>query len=250
MGSTAYRGKAIRYGREPACGVRLRATRQTASALLAAALAALPLAVDAQLYKWTDENGKVQYSDTVPPSANDRARKELRSDGTVIRDTGRAMTAEEKRIAAQKAAEAAKAQELQTERERKDKALLGTYTDLRDFDRVRDRSLGVLDAEISALVARETSLNSLLTANAPAPAGAPGSKASEAAKSANAQTQAARADLPVLREHLAAKRRDRADIAAMYASERARLATLLDAERKTMPPGATAPTQVSPATRR
>ena len=58
----------------------------------------------AQLYKWVDENGKVQYSDTVPPAAVDRARKELRSDGTVKNETQRAANAEERRLAAQSGA--------------------------------------------------------------------------------------------------------------------------------------------------
>lgn len=240
-----FSGRASTVGR----GAAARVWQPRRSVWLAGMLAALPLIAQAQLYKWTDENGKVQYSDTVPPSANDRARKELRSDGTVIRDTGRAMTADEKRAAAQKAADAAKAQEQQSERERKDRALLGTYTDLKDFDRVRDRSLNQLDADISALVERETALNSIVNGK-PVPAGAPGSKAAEAAKSANAQLLAARSDLPVLRDHLAAKRRDRADIAAMYASERARLISLLDAERKTSVAPATTSSPVPQAIRR
>ena len=92
----------------------------------------------AQLYKWVDENGKVQYTDTMPPSANDRARKELRSDGTVKADTQRAATTEERRLAGLKAVEDAKLKVIQDERDRKDKALMSSYADLADFDRVRE----------------------------------------------------------------------------------------------------------------
>lgn len=217
----------------------------------------------AQLYKWTDENGKVQYSDTVPPVANDRARKELRADGTVKRETERALTAEEKRLAAVRAAEEAKAKEIQAERERKDKALLATYTDLKDFDRVRDRALTTLDNEIRALTEREAYLGKVLATpegqplppemapivtigpaagqaadkNAPAAGGkaAPAKPAApvkpSAPKTHTARLLEAKGELPRVTDTLTRKRRDRGDLAVLYASERIRLANLIDAER-------------------
>ncbi|TAG82316.1 MAG: DUF4124 domain-containing protein, partial [Betaproteobacteria bacterium] len=125
-------------------------------------LLVLPLVVfaanaSAQLYKWTDENGKVHYSDTVPPSATDRARKEMRPDGTVKKQVDRALTQEERRIAAAKAAEDEKERIAREERERKDRALLSTYTSLVDFDRVRDRALTLADGELTALRKQEAS---------------------------------------------------------------------------------------------
>jgi Domain of unknown function (DUF4124) len=113
----------------------------------------------AQLYKWTDESGKVHYSDTVPPAANDRARREIRSDGIVTKQVDRAMTPEERRLAALKAAEDDKARIAKEERERKDKALLVTYSNLADFDRVRDRAVAAVDAELVALTNRIYTLN-------------------------------------------------------------------------------------------
>jgi len=219
----------------------------------------------AQLYKWTDENGKVQYSDTVPPTAMDRARKELRSDGTVKQETGRAATAEEKRLAAAKAAEEAKAREIQAERDRKDKALLATYTDLKDFDRVRDRALATLDNEIRVLTERESFLGKVLatpegqalpTAAAPVAPDAdknanPAAKAAPAkaapAKSANARMLEARAELPRVTDSLTRKRRDRADLTAQYVGERIRLANLFDAERVKLENAKTAAATVAPA---
>jgi hypothetical protein len=219
----------------------------------------------AQLYKWTDENGKVHYTDSIPPSANDRARKELRSDGTVKRETERALTAEEKRLAAVRAAEEAKAREVQAERDRRDKALLATYTDLKDFDRVRDRALATLDSEIRALTERETYLAKVLAtpegkplppelapmvtvspiagASATPDKAAPGAPAKPgtpapavaakpaAPKSYTARLLEAKGELPRVTETLNRKRRDRGDLAALYAGERLRLANLFDAER-------------------
>lgn len=217
---------------------------------LAAACALLTAGTcEAQLYKWVDENGKVQYSDTIPPAANDRARKELRADGTLKRETERAATVEEKRLAAQRAAEEAKAREARLEQERKDKALLSTYADLKDFDRVRDRALGNLEAEIRYLTEREAILAKIVAgqqatpqeiaklaspASAPAtpaaaPAAAPGAPPA-APKSANALLLEAKSELPRVTELLTRKRRDRADLATLYAAERIRLANLIDAE--------------------
>lgn len=228
---------------------------------LAAACALLAAGTcEAQLYKWVDENGKVQYSDTIPPAANDRARKELRADGTLKRETERAATVEEKRLAAQRAAEEAKAREARLEQERKDKALLSTYADLKDFDRVRDRALGNLEAEIRYLTEREAILAKIVAgqqatpqeiAKLASPASAPATPAAEpggppaagaakapppapakpaAPKSPNALLLEAKSELPRVTELLTRKRRDRADLATLYAAERIRLANLIDAE--------------------
>ena len=45
-------------------------TNRTAKLLLAAALAAVSVAAHAQLYRWTDQNGRVRYGDTPPPGVN------------------------------------------------------------------------------------------------------------------------------------------------------------------------------------
>lgn len=105
---------------------------------------------NAQLYKWTDENGKVQYTDAMPPGATDRSHKIMRSDGMVNKEVDRAPTPEERRAAAIKADVDAKARTAREERERKDKALLATYSNLTDFDRVRDRAIAVVNGEIAA----------------------------------------------------------------------------------------------------
>jgi hypothetical protein len=106
---------------------------------------------NAQLYKWTDENGKVHYSDTVPPAANDRARKEIRSDGIVKGQVDRALTPEERRAAAQKAAEDEKVRIAKEERERREKALLTSYSSIEEYDRVRARDLAQIQAENNSL---------------------------------------------------------------------------------------------------
>ena len=198
----------------------------------------------AQLYKWVDENGKVQYSDTVPPAAVDRARKELRTDGTVKVDTQRAATAEERRLAALKAVEDAKLKIVQDERDRKDKALMSSYSDLADFDRVRDRALATMDAEFNSMTERETLLKKVMALPSgappmmlpapPAPAatlvpGKPPAPPAAPPKPTVITQGEARAELPRLSDAMTRKKRDREDLSAIYAKERARLATLIAA---------------------
>lgn len=250
----------LRRPRMRRTGLRLRRVWPVLGVLLFASSV-----VHAQLYRWVDENGKVHYSDSVPPTANDRARKELRADGVVRKETERAATAEEKRQAALRAAEDSKTREQRMEQERKDRALLGTYTDLKDYDRVRDRTMRAIDAEVRYLSDREAILSKIVAGqspsadelarlstaysannaeagnavaspaaagkpSSPAPAtGAPPGKAPPA-KSATALLLEAKSELPRVTDLLTRKRRERADQAAVFASERNRLATLIEAE--------------------
>ena len=242
---------------------------------LYAALAGVT-ASHAQLYKWVDENGRIQYSDSIPPASTDRARKELRSDGTVKRETERAATAEEKRLAALKAVEDAKLKVVQEERDRKDKALLNTYTSLADYDRVRDRALGAVANDIRALEEREIVINKIIASDgkfsppvvapvavpaplasaAPPVAGKPASPPTPAkapvVKTANMLLLEAKSELPRAKEALLSKRRNLEDLTALYANDRVRLSRLIDAENAKMKAGSApkvelkaAPTQVS-----
>ena len=206
----------------------------------------------AQLYKWVDENGKTQYSDTIPPASTDRARKELRSDGTVKQSTERAATAEEKRLASMKAVEDAKIKAVQEEHERKDRALLNTYTSLMDYDRVRDRALAAVANEIRALQEREIVINKIIENEgkysplvaapvvAPAPVASPlaGKPAAPVkppvVKTANMLLLEAKSELPRAKDAILAKRRDLEDLTALYANDRVRLSRLIDAENAKM----------------
>ena len=198
----------------------------------------------AQLYKWVDENGKTQYGDTIPPASTDRARQELRSDGTVKSATERAASIEEKRVAAGKAVEAAKLSLAQHEQDRKDKALLMTYTNLADFDRVRDRALATLKTDIATLASREVLLTKTVAANGvlPVEPGTPAGKTGQF-QSANVALLEAKSELPRVSDSLLRKRRDLDALMASYAVDRVRLSTLIDAEKAKLSasPGAQAP---------
>jgi uncharacterized protein YoxC len=193
-------------------------------AIVFALMSVAGTSASAQLYKWTDANGKVHYSDSVPPEANDAARKEIRPDGTVRKNIDRAPTAEERRMAAEKAEYEKKARAVTDERERKDKALLATYANLGDFDRVRDRALAAMDSEVEAFTkqaASATARRAELQKDIDA-AGKKGPSVKLANEVADVEKQLNEA------QTLSTKRAaDRVTMANTYASERVRLAGLI-----------------------
>ena len=221
----------------------------TLLALLCVAFSANPC--HAQLYKWTDENGKTHYSDSIPPTAVDRARKEMRPSGVVKNSLDRAMTPEEKRQAELTAADDEKARIILRERDRKDKALLATYPDLKDFDRVRDRALTALDNDIKGLldliapppvapVAATSVAATAKTGTASTPGKAVSPLVSETASAAQVAATAEQRQRQRQRiaSAVAKKRVERADMAALYEGERTRLAALIATERARVTAGA------------
>lgn len=191
----------------------------------------------AHLYKWVDENGRAQYTDAIPPASTDRARKELRSDGIVKSSTDRAATVEERRLATLKALEDAKLRSVVDERDRKDKALLNTYVSLVDFDRVRDRALGVLINNIRTLEERETLLNYIITNDGKLPPPVAGSRVapltalkSSMVKPADMLLLSAKSELPFVKTEIAFKRHDLEALTALYVFDRVRLSQLISTE--------------------
>lgn len=107
----------------------------------ALALALAPLAAQAQTYRCVDKEGRKHYSQTVPEACVGQMIEQLNSEGVVINRILPPPTPEQR--AAQKAADEKKAQEAEAakERERRDKALLATYTSVQDIEDARARSL-------------------------------------------------------------------------------------------------------------
>jgi hypothetical protein len=136
--------------------------RETCSAarLLPYAVALFALAavspVGAATYKWTDEDGKVHYSDKAPPEApkgatvlDKQARAIKKIEAPLTPEQVKAKADEEER---QKAL--AKARDDQA---RKDRALMASYTRENEIDLARNRAVSTLEVQIkSALTFTET----------------------------------------------------------------------------------------------
>jgi hypothetical protein len=125
-------------------------------ATLAVAVIALPLSTHAAQPKgkivcWKDKSGRVMgCGDTVPPEYNDNASKELDKRGMTRKTHESAADAN-----ARREKERASAKEKATEErrvadgERRDKALLNTYTNETEVDLKRDRELKDIDQNIT-----------------------------------------------------------------------------------------------------
>lgn len=112
--------------------------------ILAAALAAAPLAAEAQpasTYRCQGKDGKKYYGNTVPPQCYGRLVEQLNAQGMVIRRID--PEAGEKELAQKEAEREAKAKLEAATREstRRDRALLATYTSEKDIEEQRARAL-------------------------------------------------------------------------------------------------------------
>lgn len=110
--------------------------------LLALALAAAPLAAQAQVtYRCAGADGKKYYGSTIPPQCYGRPIEQISKTGTVIKRIDPEGEAKER---AEKEASAAKRKEEDSatkEETRRNRALLATYTSEKDIEDQRRRAL-------------------------------------------------------------------------------------------------------------
>lgn len=117
--------------------------------LLALALAAAPLCASAQqLYRWVDDDGKVHFSDRLPPEASDKARVELSEDGIPLRAVERAKTREEWFQEQELERLRREQQALIDKQRRQDEILLRSYRSADDLILMRDGKIAAIDVMI------------------------------------------------------------------------------------------------------
>lgn len=92
----------------------------------------------AAMYRWVDANGRVHYSDTLPPNYQKSGAAEMNKQGTVIRRT---QSEAERRAEAEREAELARVRAEQAKQAQLDRALTQTYTSEAEIDLARDRAL-------------------------------------------------------------------------------------------------------------
>jgi hypothetical protein len=103
------------------------------------------------LYRWVDSQGRVHYSDQLPPEAVPSAHSKIDKQGIVTEQVERAKTAEE--LAAERAAA-----KLKAEQERQDKLLLSKYKSLQDIIDAKNSRLKMLDARIDYFLIKEAEI--------------------------------------------------------------------------------------------
>lgn len=125
---------------------------------LVAALALAPAAL-AATYKWVDEKGEVHYTDQIPPEAVNKANVQLNKQGVPVKSTEAAPTPEQRKA---KAEEEERQKQLAKEKElvdRRDRALLATYTMESEIELARRRALSTIEQQIQSSTAYSDQLN-------------------------------------------------------------------------------------------
>jgi len=135
-----------------------RELRALAGATLAAVLVLAAPAAAAGSYKWVDDKGVVHYTDKIPPEAVNKGNVQLDKQGVTVKRTEPAMSSEQRRA---KAEEEERQKQLAKERElvdRRDRALLSTYTMESEIDLARRRALATIEQQIVSSTAYSTQL--------------------------------------------------------------------------------------------
>ena len=128
--------------------------RTVGAILLVVAAIALPSIGSAQqqhqrkLYKWTDANGHVYYSETVPPEYADRDRDVLNDQGVHVGSEEGEITQAERAVLDEREAQAEADRKAKEEIARRDRMLLETYISVADIEDLRNRRLELLESQI------------------------------------------------------------------------------------------------------
>ena len=204
------------------CRPLQRTVQRTASSALAIALLLVAGTAQAAMYRWVDSNGRVHYSDTLPPTYQKSGAAELSKQGNVVKRT---QSEAERRAEAERQVEQARIQQEQQKQAQLDRALTSTYTTEAEIDLARDRALehhklAIHGAEIRAkavdanLVELKTRIASIEKAGRPV---GPGLK--EQLEQANRESQELKRTIQTNQEAMA-KVRER------YAADKARFREL------------------------
>lgn len=111
-------------------------------------------AVAAKLYKWVDEQGRVHYSERMPPEAVNRASTELDKRGRILRRNEAPGAEVPASQGAEELARKRAEEKRQLEQARRDRAIMATYTSEVEIDLARDRALSTPQQALKGLEPR------------------------------------------------------------------------------------------------
>jgi hypothetical protein len=141
------RSRALRAAGLPTVGV----------AMVACVLCAVPNA-RAATYKWVDDQGIVHYTDKIPVEAVNKGNVELNKQGLPVKKNDPPLTAEQRRAKELEEERQKLALRQREEIERRDRALLNTYTTESEIDLARARALTTIDSQLVSAQAYTTQL--------------------------------------------------------------------------------------------
>ena len=132
--------------------------------LLLSALATGTAAHAERTYKWTDANGRVNYSNRMPPESVQQERREINEQGRVIKVYSAPLTPEEKVEAHRLAGLAAKKQERARKRAIHDRSLLATYSNIKDMKAAQKDKIFLIESIVHLTNRRIKSMQERLLA--------------------------------------------------------------------------------------
>lgn len=109
-----------------------------------------------KLYRWTDAQGKVHYTDTLPPEALEQGRTEYSRKGSLLNQVERPPTAEEKALEEQQSLEKQRLAEEDQARARDQLAFKAAYPTTEAIEREFAQRRATLEGQITALQAMVT----------------------------------------------------------------------------------------------
>ncbi len=116
----------------------------------------------AATYKWVDEKGVTHYGDSVPPQYNNQGNTELNKKGIPVKKTWPVLTPEQMQVQEQELTRKKEEDKKLLDQNRKDSALLNTYTNEQEIDLARDRNLQRWEQIISSTEVRKKSAKTRL----------------------------------------------------------------------------------------
>lgn len=127
-------------------------------AMIAASLALLPFAAEAQAYRCVGKDGKKYYGQSVPPACLGQPVEQLNAQGMVVKRFDAAASAAEREKKVAEEEERKKREAVSKEEGRRNRALLATYTNEKDIDQARARALKENEAAVADIEKRIAAL--------------------------------------------------------------------------------------------
>lgn len=171
--------------------------------VLVIAVAALPFAAEAQSYRCVGKDGKKYYGQSVPPQCAGLPMEQLNAQGVVVKKIDPQATADELARKHAEDAERRKREAVSKDENRRDRALLATYTSEAEVENARGRALEGNQLQIQEIEQKIAAL-----------------RKRRASPSENAST--IDAELKIQDGLLAAKRKEADAINARYGDDRKR----------------------------
>jgi len=182
-----------------------------------------------RLFKWVDEDGKVHYSDRVPPNHSKQERKEYDERGRTVKVYERARTAEEKAEAKRQAALEEEKKKQAEKQAVHDRSLMATYSSEEDMMMARDGKLAAVDSLIQLTESRIESTETRLREYAEEAADYERS-GKPVPSMLQEQINTARELITDNREFVQEKKREREEIAARFNADITRYHELTESE--------------------